>query len=109
MKLLATTTRALTAILDSDPSVTTSERSRILAAIRNTGDSVAPVPVGGATTQPPRIVRRREAAQLLSVSQRTIDVWAQQGILRKLQLPGHRRASGFRLSDIEWLVGGGAI
>ena len=55
-----------------------------------------------------RIVRRNEAARLLAVSKRTVDHYSEQGLLEKVKLPGRRRASGFRLTDLQHLIGGAA-
>lgn len=68
--------------------------------------------VGGETTaQPtaPRLLRRDEVARRLSVSKRTVDVWAQQGLITKRTLPGRVRACGFSSVEIEKLILHGTI
>lgn len=52
-----------------------------------------------------RLLRRREVASRLSVSLRTVDNWAREGLLTKRRLPGRRRAAGFSSVDVEKLIG----
>ena len=56
--------------------------------------------------QPPeaRILRREEVARRLSVSLRTVDLWAKMGLIKKRLLPGHVRASGFSSAEVERLI-----
>ena len=51
-----------------------------------------------------RLLRRGEVARRLAVSVRTVDNWAQQGLLTKRILPGRRRACGFPSSEIDQLI-----
>ena len=51
-----------------------------------------------------RLLRRREVARRLAVSVRTVDNWAQQGLITKRVLPGRRRACGFPSLEIEQLI-----
>lgn len=53
-----------------------------------------------------RIIRRTEAARLLARSPRAVDYMAAQGILPKVSLPGRTRAAGFRMCDVQRLIGG---
>ncbi len=53
-----------------------------------------------------RIIRRNEAARLLARSPRAVDYLSAAGHLEKVTLPGHSRAAGFRLSDVQSLIGG---
>ena len=55
-----------------------------------------------------RLLRRREVATRLSVSLRTVDNWAREGLLPKRRLPGRLRAAGFSSVDVEKLIGQGA-
>ena len=54
------------------------------------------------------IIRRKEAAQRLGVTPKTLDVWASEGILKKIFIPGKKRvrAIGFRSADVDRLVAG---
>ena len=53
-----------------------------------------------------RIVRRREVASKFSVSVRAVDNWARQGLIQRVRLKGRVRGCGFRLSDVERMIGG---
>lgn len=53
-----------------------------------------------------RLLRRAEVAQRMSCSVRNVDRLAKEGVLRKLQLPGRSRASGFLESDLAVLLTG---
>ena len=54
--------------------------------------------------QEKRLARRREVARLLSVSLRTVDHYAKQGLIERVRMPGHKRTLGFRLSDVHALM-----
>lgn len=58
--------------------------------------------------EPDRIIRRGEAARLLGRSTRAVDYLVQAGSLSKVTFPGHQRGAGFRLTDIQSLIAGGA-
>ncbi len=98
--LLDTTKTALTSILKCDPNMTPQRGKEI---VRFACQDPAHAPNEKAIE---RIVRRREAAELLSVTPRCIDNWATSGLLHKVMLPGRTRAAGFRLSDVEALMTG---
>ena len=51
-----------------------------------------------------RLLRRKQVADRLSVSLRTVDKWAKQGLLTKRILPGHIRACGFSSVDVDRLI-----
>ncbi len=87
-------------VLKGDDTLAPAERNRLLALIRSPARPDKP-------TLPPRILRRAEVAQRHSVSLRTVDSWAQQGLLPKFKLPGRSRALGFRESDVDALIEGG--
>jgi len=53
-----------------------------------------------------RIIRRTDTAKMLGRSTRAIDYLVAQGALEKVTFPGHSRGAGFRLSDIQALIGG---
>jgi predicted DNA-binding transcriptional regulator AlpA len=101
--MLPTTMQAVRSILTADPSINPPERNRLLAALRNGPDAKAPHPTAPAL---PRIMRRKEVAQRLSVSLRTVDKLAKVGTLRKRTFPGRVRASGFLESEVVTLLTG---
>ena len=52
------------------------------------------------------LIRRRQVARKLGCSLRMVDALASTGILQRVRLPGRSRAAGFRLADVENLIGG---
>lgn len=102
--MLQTTVDVCRAALKSDPTVTPADRGRLLALVRN-GGATPPAP---AAPTGPRLLRRKEAAALLSVSLRTLDGLAAAGTLPRVTLPGRTRAAGFREADLRALIGGAA-
>ena len=101
--MLQTTCDVVRAALRADPTVTPADRGRLLAALRNGGTT----PPATAAPTGPRLLRRREAAQMLAVSLRTLDTLAADGTLRRVTLPGRRRGAGFREADVRALIEGG--
>jgi len=104
--MLPTTTNAVRAMLQADPSITPEDRRAILASIQNHGKDLA------ATTSPsdrtPQLVTRKQAAAMLGRSPRLIDLLANAGTLPRVTLPGRTRAAGFRKSDVVSLIEGRA-
>ena len=99
--MLSTTIDAIRAVLRMDVTVSGPERAKILFRLRR-GDQERK----GVPTREARLLRREVVAERLGCSVRAVDNLAAQGVLRKVTLPGRRRASGFREADIETLVNG---
>src|SRR5271169_6261684 len=99
--MLETTLDVFKAALRSDPSVSASDRNRLLALLRR--GPGAPKSEAG-TPGAPRILRRKTAAERLGRSLRSVDMLAQQGILRKIKLPGRQRCAGFLEEDVNKLL-----
>jgi hypothetical protein len=99
--MLPTTLEVVKASLKADPTLDPTDRVRISNAVQAAAKSEA-----NPGEQAHRLLRRGEVARRLSVSLRTIDKLHTQGILTKVNLPGRGRAAGFRLSDVEALIGG---
>ncbi len=99
--MLATTKRAITAtvtaIFESDPTISPAERRGIISRL------VADTPATPETTD--RLIRRGEVAKRLAVCTRSVDNYVTRGILKPVKLPGQSRNSGFRESDIIALIG----
>jgi predicted DNA-binding transcriptional regulator AlpA len=89
--------------LKADPSVSPAEAKRILALIVHNMSAAKPENV---VQHVARLIRRREAAQRLSCSLRTIDKLASSGVLTRRKFPGRKRASGFLESEVVSLIGG---
>lgn len=105
--MLPTTAEAVRALLKSDPTLTPTDRQRIVNTIREHGrtpekEEAAPV------ASPPRILRRAGVADRLACSLRTIDHWTDCGFLHKVRFPGRVRSVGFRESDVNELIAKGA-
>jgi len=99
--MLSTTMQAVRSILTADPSVNPPERNRLLSLMRQ-GPEAKAIPTAAPTG--PRLMRRREVAECLSVSLRTVDKYAATGMLHKRTLPDHKRASGFLAADVDALL-----
>jgi predicted DNA-binding transcriptional regulator AlpA len=98
--MLQTTYEATKGLLKADTSIGQQERNRILKLIRDGGADASK----SETQEPPRLLRRKEAAARLSISLRTLDQWARDGLLTKVTLPGKTRACGFSSVEIDALV-----
>jgi hypothetical protein len=54
---------------------------------------------------PDRLLRRADVASMLARSPRAVDRLAYDGALPRVMLPGRRRGAGFRLADVQRLIG----
>ncbi len=102
--MLTTTVEVMKASLKADQTVDPATRIRIINAVQAAAKSES-----NPEEHAHRLLRRGEVARRLSVSLRTIDKLHTQGILKKVSLPGRGRAAGFRLSDVEALIGGAYV
>jgi hypothetical protein len=93
--MLKTTKDALRAILTTDQTVPEKERSKILERIFRADDGDEDRP-----SEPDKILRRSQVAQMLARSPRAVDMLARQGLLKKIKLPGRTRCAGFRASAV---------
>ena len=101
--MLATTLQIVKCGLQADPSLTPADRTRLMAVLRNGASAVKPET---SSERVARIIRRREAAERLSCSLRSIDKLAASGVLPKRKLPGRKRAAGILESDLNALITG---
>lgn len=101
--MLTTTTDAIKSMLKADPSRTPEDRNAILTTIKNHGRTSEPKAEHG-----PQLLTRKMAASMLGRSPRLIDLLAASGTLKRVTLPGRKRAAGFRKSDVVALIEGGA-
>ncbi len=106
--MLPTTAEAVRALLKSDPTLTPTDRQRIVNTIREHGRTPEKESAAPAVAPSPRILRRAEAAERMGCSLRAIDHWTSIGFLHKVRLPGRVRSVGFRESDICELIAQGA-
>lgn len=98
--MLPHTIEAVSAILRTDPSLTTFDRKTIMAGIREYGRR----PHANHHPKPQtRIVKRKEVAERLQCSLRQVDKLAEDGVLMRYHLPGRQRATGFLSEEVERL------
>jgi predicted DNA-binding transcriptional regulator AlpA len=96
-----TTLDIISATLKTDDTISAAERARIAAILRRNDKPVQQQQ----RSKAPALMRRRQVAEMLSCSLRSVDNYAAQGILQKVKFPGRVRGSGFRRSDVEALIG----
>ena len=96
--MLQTTANAVREMFRADPSISTPERNRLLALLRNGGEAKPTEP------KPPRIMKRAEVARMLARSTRAVDLLARSGALPRVTLPGRTRSAGFREADVLALI-----
>ena len=92
-----TVSKELLKTIERDDSLSPTERES-LRKLRS-GETPSSSPVE-------RILRRREVAERLSVSRRTVDRWCESGYLPRMRLPGHSRSSGVPESAVIALIAG---
>ena len=91
--MLPSTKTAVTAVLNADPSL---DHNQIKAAL-----SVLDSKTNAKTYDtPPRILRRPEVARLFGVTPKRIDQLALQGLLKRIYLPGTKKALGYSEESI---------
>jgi hypothetical protein len=102
-EMLPTTIQIIKSGLQGDPTVSPSDRARLMAVLRN-GATPQSKPESPPPDNTPRLIHRAEAASRLSRSLRFVDTLAASGVLPKRKLPGRVRASGFLESDLVALL-----
>ena len=105
--MLPTTVDAVRALLKTDPSLTPSDRSQIVGAIRNHGQPAEPKPTR--ERESARILTRAEVAKRFSRTLRFVDTLSAQGVLQRVTLPGRVRACGYREDEVERLMIGEGV
>ncbi len=96
--MLPTTRRALSAILDTDISVTP-EQKKIIMAVADRPSIEREIPKAI-----PRIIRREEAAKCLGVSPKQVDHLSRAGILKRIIVPGTTKAIGISEASLRALT-----
>src|ERR1041384_3965731 len=95
----ATTLDIIRSGLKSDPTLSPSDRSRLLALLR-TGGAPQSKSVAPPQDCAPRLLRRAEVARRLACSLRTVDKLP----IKKVKLPGRQRAAGFLEGDVNAML-----
>ena len=93
--MLENSVQVIQAVLKGDPTVSPVERREFLKLLVN-GKPALERPASNG----PRIIRRREAAERLGRTVRSIDQLCQQGILTRVKLPNRVRAGGILESSL---------
>ena len=95
--MLGTTKAALAAILKSDGTATQEERDAIAAIID--GDGV---------TAMPRLLTRKQVAELINRTPRMVDYFGKMGFIRRITLGKNGRASGYDAESVRLFRAGRA-
>lgn len=98
--MLGHTKAIVAAAIGADNSITASRKKQIMLALETEG--------GGVINQTaiPRVIRRKEVASLLNVSEKRVDQICNAGGLVRVHSPGAKRAMGFSESSVRALVEG---
>jgi len=102
--MFPTTIEAVKAVLKSDPGITPADRARIVASVRNHGKEVETIRTVASAEK--RILVRADVARRFNRSLRFVDHLAKAGTLRRVKLPGRKRACGFLADEVERLMTG---
>lgn len=99
---LPTTVDVIKSVLRADPSVSPTCRAEIVAFARNHGQDTP----RKARKPENQIVNRRDARDRFfpGKSLRYVDKLAAQGVIRRIVLPGRKRAAGFNSAELERLI-----
>jgi hypothetical protein len=101
--MLDSTIELIRAGLKTDPTLSSEERTRLVAMLRHHGKPMQPPPTVRQEVEP-KVIQRKQAAERLNSSLRLIDLLAKQGVLKKCVLPGRRRAVGLLESNLSALM-----
>ncbi len=96
----STTKAIINAALQSDQSLSATRRKQLVAVLETEGNGVIN------QTAIPRIIRRKEVAALINVSEKRVDQICNAGGLVRVFSPGASRAMGFSESSVRALVEG---
>lgn len=100
--MLNATIDVIKSVLRADATIPATERTKILRSFLHGG--------GGKNERAdsrPKILRRKEVANILGRSTRAVDQLAADGLLPRRTLPGRKRAIGFLECDVVALINSG--
>lgn len=97
--MLASTQKAIAAILETDPTLTDEIRAAWIKAMRN-GEPPA------ADRLPLRVVTNDEAAGLLGVTKQTLFRYARNGLLVRVKSSAGKRSRGYTFASVQALLNG---
>ncbi len=97
--MLIATKEKLRSVLASDPTVN-----------QNTLDDIISTAASASSDEGQRVISRAEARDRFfpGKSLRYLDKLGEEGLLRRVVLPGRQRSAGFTVADIRALITGGA-
>jgi hypothetical protein len=104
--MLPTTFDAMNAVMKADPVLTPADRARIVALIRNYRKEAEPARQAAVER---RVLSRADVAGRFNRSVRFVDDLGKAGILRRVKLPGRKRACGFLAEEVERLMIGEGV
>jgi len=105
--MLPTTLDAMNAVMKADPVLTPADRARIVALIRNYRKEAVPARPAAAVER--RVLSRADVARRFNRSLRFVDHLAKAGTLRRVKLPGRKRACGFLAEEVERVMIGEGV
>lgn len=97
--MLARSLKLIEGILRTDETVPEDECARLMTLLKQPTE-----PASQSKPEPLRIMKRKEVAALFGVKERTVDLWAAQGLLHKRTMPGRSRAIGFSSLEVHELL-----
>lgn len=96
------TVEIVRAALKADSTVTAEQRQQLIALLRDGKQTQKEAKTGIPTK--PLTVRRNEAARLLGIAPRTVDLWCAEGRLKKIVMKGRKRSCAITRASIDALV-----
>lgn len=99
--MTAQTRAFLTQVIKSDPTVSAAESKAFAMFI----DGAYNAEHGGGVVQ--RVVSREDAAKILGLGVKRVDDFTRRGALRRVYLPGNKRASGILMASIDAVISQG--
>ena len=104
-RVFETAMTAVKAVLRTVPTLTPADVAEIVVDIRNRGRGIARPPAA-ATVKEKHILTRGDVAARFNRSVRYVDRLAVDGIIRRVKLPGRKRACGFLAEEVERVMVG---
>ena|SRR5438067_2277670 len=101
--MLSSTIEVIRSAMKADSTISPEERTRLIALLRSPKQKPE---TEKQSDKKAVVLQRCEVAQRFGRSLRFVDRLAKSGVLRKVTIPGHKRATGFRESDVEALIAG---
>ena len=89
---------AIVSMMERDKTIPAASRRAVLAILR--GEQVE--------VKEDSILTRSEAAKKLRVSPVTVTTWARKGIIRRVSVPGRRKAVGYSAKSVFAIINGGS-